>query len=101
MIIANIYYDENLVIEFDHFCSRDLKAAMPNIILQVKTDIKTTLQEINAADLSPELEALLEGQIVDVTDTKHKIRYLVSEYEIKFINSTFFVMNECDFRFAN
>jgi hypothetical protein len=79
---------------------------MPNIVLQVKTDIKTTLQEINAADLSPELEALLEGQIIDVTDTKHKIRYLVSEYKIKtvsikFTNLTFFVTNECDFRFAN
>lgn len=53
---------------------------MPNIVLQVKRDVKTTLQEVNAPELSPELETLLEGQITDLIDTKHKIRYLVSEY---------------------
>lgn len=52
---------------------------MPNIILQVKTDVKTTLREIDAPELSPELETLLEGQIADLIDTKHKIRYLVSK----------------------
>lgn len=60
---------------------RDLEAAMPNIILQVKTDVKTTLREINALELSSELETLLEGQIADLIDTKHKIRYLVSKYK--------------------
>lgn len=54
---------------------------MPNIILQVKTDVKTTLREVNAP-LSSELETLLEGQIADLIDTKHKIRYLVSKYKI-------------------
>lgn len=53
---------------------------MPNIVLQVKEDVKTTLREVDAPELSPELETLLEGQIADLIDTKHKIRYLVSKY---------------------
>lgn len=59
--------------------SRDLETAMPNIVLQVKTDVKATLREVSSPDLSPELETLLERQITDLIDTKHKIRYLVSE----------------------
>lgn len=54
---------------------------MPNIILQVKADVKATLEKINAPALSPELETLLEGQIADLIDTGHKIRYLVSKYK--------------------
>jgi len=57
---------------------------MPNIILQVKTDVKTTLREVNAPELSLELETLLEGQIADLIDTKHKIRYLVSKCKNRF-----------------
>lgn len=57
---------------------------MPNIVLQVKEDVKATLREVNAPELSPELETSLEGQITDLVDTKHKIRYLVSEYESEF-----------------
>lgn len=53
---------------------------MPNIVLQVKEDVKATLREVDAPELSPELETLLEGQIADLIDTKHKIRYLVSKY---------------------
>ncbi|EZA54345.1 T-complex protein 11-like protein 1 [Ooceraea biroi] len=73
----NIKQHLNVLLESVH-SNKDLEAAMPNIVLQVKTDVKTTLQEINAAEMSGELEALLEGQVVDVADTKHKIRYLVS-----------------------
>ncbi|XP_020278270.1 T-complex protein 11-like protein 1 isoform X2 [Pseudomyrmex gracilis] len=58
--------------------NKDLEAAMPNIILQVKADVKMTLREVSAPEMSPELETLLEGQITDLVDTKHKIRYLVS-----------------------
>lgn len=61
---------------------------MPNIVLQVKTDLKTTLHEINAASLSPEIETLLEGQILDLINPEHKIRHLISKYcigPIKFI----------------
>jgi len=57
-----------------------LEAAMPNIVLQVKEDVKATLREVDAPELSPELETLLEGQIADLIDTKHKIRYLISKY---------------------
>lgn len=67
-----------------YFSFRDLETAMQNIVLQVKTDVKATLREVNAPDLSPEVETLLEGQITDLIDTKHKIRYLVSEYNIKY-----------------
>ncbi|KYQ54507.1 T-complex protein 11-like protein 1, partial [Trachymyrmex zeteki] len=73
----NIKEHLNALLDSIH-SNKDLEAAIPNIILQVKTDVKTTLQEINAAELSPEFETLLEGQIADLIDTKHKIRYLVS-----------------------
>lgn len=58
---------------------RDLVTAMPNIVLQVKTDVKTTLQEVGASELSPELEALLEAQILEIAKPEHKIRHLVSK----------------------
>lgn len=61
---------------------RDLEAVMPNIILQVKADVKITLREVTAPEMSPELETLLERQIADLVDTKHKIRYLVSKCDI-------------------
>lgn len=67
----------NVLLDSVH-SNKDLETAMPNIVLQVKTDVKTTLREVNAPDLSPELETLLGGQISDLIDTKHKIRYLVS-----------------------
>ncbi|XP_039302319.1 T-complex protein 11-like protein 1 isoform X2 [Solenopsis invicta] len=73
----NIKKHLNALLDSVH-SNKDLEAAMPNIILQVKTDVKTTLQEVHAPELSPELETLLEGQINDLVDTKHKIRYLVS-----------------------
>ncbi|KAG5322453.1 T11L1 protein, partial [Pseudoatta argentina] len=73
----NIKEHLNALLDSVH-SNKDIEAAIPNIILQVKTDVKTTLQEINAAELLPELETLLEGQIADLIDPKHKIRYLVS-----------------------
>ncbi|XP_011633237.1 T-complex protein 11-like protein 1 isoform X1 [Pogonomyrmex barbatus] len=73
----NIKEHLNVLLDSVH-SNKDLEAAMPNIILQIKTDIKATLREVNASELSPELETLLEGQIADLIDTKHKIRYLVN-----------------------
>ncbi|XP_070523025.1 T-complex protein 11-like protein 1 isoform X3 [Cardiocondyla obscurior] len=73
----NIKEHLNALLDTVH-SNKDLEAVMPNIILQVKTDVKTTLREVNAPEMSPELETLLEGQITDLIDTKHKIRYLVS-----------------------
>ncbi|XP_011877290.1 PREDICTED: T-complex protein 11-like protein 1 isoform X2 [Vollenhovia emeryi] len=73
----NIKEHLNALLDSVH-SNKDLEAAMPNIILQVKTDVKTTLQEVNAPELSSEVETLLEGQIADLIDTKHKIRYLVN-----------------------
>lgn len=77
---------------------------MPNIVLQIKEDVKATLREVDASELSPELETLLEGQIADLVDTKHKIRYLVSKY-IKLYKHmtivTLWAMNKYRFRFAN
>ncbi|XP_033330985.1 T-complex protein 11-like protein 1 [Megalopta genalis] len=58
--------------------NKDLEVSMPNIILQVKTDVKTTLEEVGAGPLSPELETLLEGQISELVKPDHKIRHLIS-----------------------
>ena len=55
---------------------------MPNIVLQVKTDLKITLEEINATPLSSEIETLLKGQILDLINPEHKIRHLISKYYI-------------------
>ncbi|KAL6431863.1 hypothetical protein ACFW04_007371 [Cataglyphis niger] len=73
----NIKEHLNALLDSVH-SNKDLEAAMPNIVLQVKEDVKATLREVDAPELSPELETLLEGQIADLVDTKHKIRYLVS-----------------------
>lgn len=73
----NIKEHLNALLDSVH-SNKDLQTAMPNIVLQVKEDVKTTLREVNAPELSPELETLLEGQIADLVDTKHKIRYLIS-----------------------
>ncbi|XP_011259464.1 T-complex protein 11-like protein 1 isoform X2 [Camponotus floridanus] len=73
----NIKEHLNALLDSVH-SNKDLEAAMPNIVLQVKEDVKATLREVDAPELSPELETLLEGQIADLIDTKHKIRYLVS-----------------------
>ncbi|XP_028050230.1 T-complex protein 11-like protein 1 isoform X1 [Monomorium pharaonis] len=73
----NIKEHLNALLDSVH-SNKDLETAMPNIVLQVKTDVKTTLREVDAPELSSELETLLEGQIADLVDTKHKIRYLVS-----------------------
>ncbi|XP_029166692.1 T-complex protein 11-like protein 1 isoform X2 [Nylanderia fulva] len=73
----NIKEHLNALLDSVH-SNKDLEAVMPNIVLQVKEDVKTTLREVDAPELSPELETLLEGQIGDLIDTKHKIRYLVT-----------------------
>lgn len=83
-VLDNSFIHEVKINVFLLFCFfRDLETAMPNIVLQVKADVKATLREVSAPDLSSELETLLERQITDLVDTKHKIRYLVSEYKIK------------------
>lgn len=69
-----------------HIVNRDLEAVMPNIVLQVKTNVKTTLQEIGAIQLFQELETLLEGQIRDLVKPEHKIRHLISKYNIMNFN---------------
>lgn len=58
--------------------NKDLETVMPNIVLQVKTDLSTTLQDIGAAQLTPELETLLEGQILELMKPEHKIRHLIN-----------------------
>ena len=62
---------------------------MPNIVLQVKKDVSTTLKEVGAPELSPALETMLDGQIRDLVNEDHKIRHLVSKYLSRFhvINS--------------
>ncbi|KAG7204914.1 hypothetical protein KM043_005306 [Ampulex compressa] len=58
--------------------NKDLESVIPNIVVQVNTDLKTTLQEIGASELTPERETLLEGQILELTKPDHKIRNLIS-----------------------
>ncbi|XP_050497074.1 T-complex protein 11-like protein 1 isoform X4 [Bombus vancouverensis nearcticus] len=73
----NIKQHLNVLLDSVH-SNKDLETVMPNIVLQVKTDLKTTLHEINAASLSPEIETLLEGQILDLINPEHKIRHLIN-----------------------
>lgn len=56
-----------------------LKEVMPNIVIQVNQDIKMILNQIGAPELTKSVEAILEGQILDLVNEDHKIRHLVSE----------------------
>lgn len=73
----NIKQNLSVLLESVH-SNKDLEGVMPNILLQVKRDVKATLQEIGAPELSPEVETLLEGQIVDLINPGHKIRHLIN-----------------------
>ncbi|OAD55150.1 T-complex protein 11-like protein 1 [Eufriesea mexicana] len=74
----NIKQHLNVLLDSVH-SNKDLETIMPNIVLQVKMDLKTTLKEIGAAPLSLEMETLLEGQILDLINPEHKIRHLISK----------------------
>ncbi|XP_031836761.1 T-complex protein 11-like protein 1 isoform X2 [Nomia melanderi] len=73
----NIKQHLNVLLESVH-SNKDLEGLMLNIVLQVHTDVNTTLQQIGAAQLSAELETLLEGQILELVKPEHKIRHLIS-----------------------
>ncbi|XP_043516738.1 T-complex protein 11-like protein 1 isoform X1 [Frieseomelitta varia] len=73
----NIKQHLNVLLDSVH-SNKDLESIMPNIVLQVKTDLKVTLEEINATPLSSEIETLLEGQILDLINPEHKIRHLIN-----------------------
>lgn len=70
---------EDLTVLLDSVHSnKDLEKVMPNIVLQVIKDLKATLEEIGAGNLSTDLETSLEGQITDLIKPDHKIRSLVN-----------------------
>ncbi|CAD1476228.1 unnamed protein product, partial [Heterotrigona itama] len=73
----NIKQHLSVLLESVH-SNKDLESIIPNIVLQVKTDLKITLEEINAIPLSSEIETLLEGQILDLINPEHKIRHLIN-----------------------
>ncbi|PBC31744.1 T-complex protein 11-like protein 1 isoform X1 [Apis cerana] len=73
----NIKQHLNVLLDSVH-SNKDLETVMPNIVLQVKTDLETTLQEIGSTLLSIEMESLLEGQILDLINPGHKIRHLIN-----------------------
>lgn len=56
-----------------------LEKVMPNIVLQVKQDVKATLEEVGATELTSDVENILERQIMDLVQEDHKIRSLVSK----------------------
>ncbi|XP_046747863.1 T-complex protein 11-like protein 1 isoform X2 [Diprion similis] len=58
--------------------NEDLTTAMMNIVLQVTADVKETLKEVGASELSPELESLLSAQLIEIAKPDHKIRHLVN-----------------------
>ncbi|XP_015515522.2 T-complex protein 11-like protein 1 isoform X1 [Neodiprion lecontei] len=58
--------------------NEELATVMVNIVLQVTADVKETLKEIGASELSPELESLLSAQILEIAKPDHKIRNLVN-----------------------
>ncbi|XP_053973178.1 T-complex protein 11-like protein 1 isoform X2 [Hylaeus anthracinus] len=72
----NIKQHLNVLLESVH-SNKDLEIVMPNIVLQVKADVRTTLEEIGITHLSPELETLLEGQILELVKPENKIRHLI------------------------
>ncbi|XP_043483157.1 T-complex protein 11-like protein 1 isoform X1 [Leptopilina heterotoma] len=67
----------NVILESVH-SNKDLETVMPNVLLQVKADLKATLEEIGAPSMPPETETILDGQILDLVNPEHKIRYLVN-----------------------
>ncbi|XP_012350121.1 T-complex protein 11-like protein 1 isoform X1 [Apis florea] len=73
----NIKQHLNVLLDSVH-SNKDLETVMPNIVLQVKTDLETTLREIGFTLLSVEMESLLEGQILDLINPGHKIRHLIN-----------------------
>ncbi|XP_043788056.1 T-complex protein 11-like protein 1 isoform X3 [Apis laboriosa] len=73
----NIKQHLNVLLDSVH-SNKDLETVMPNIVLQVKTDLGTTLREIGSTLLSVEMESLLEGQILDLINPGHKIRHLIN-----------------------
>ena len=56
-----------------------MELVIPNVLMQVKVDVETTLKEIGAPPMSDEVKTMLEGQIIELIKPDHKIRYLVSE----------------------
>lgn len=73
----NVKQHVSILLESVH-SNEDLAAVMPNVVLQVTADVKTTLKEVGASELSAELESLLGAQILEIAKPDHKIRQLVS-----------------------
>ncbi|XP_051173039.1 T-complex protein 11-like protein 1 isoform X2 [Leptopilina boulardi] len=67
----------NVILESVH-SNKDLETVMPNVLVQVKADLKATLEEIGAPPMPSEIETILDGQILDLVNPEHKIRYLVN-----------------------
>ncbi|XP_012148037.2 T-complex protein 11-like protein 1 isoform X2 [Megachile rotundata] len=67
----------NVLLDTVH-SNKDLESIIPNVVLQIKMDLNATLQEIGSEPLTPQLETLLEGQILDLIKPDHKIRHLIS-----------------------
>ncbi|XP_012273619.1 T-complex protein 11-like protein 1 isoform X2 [Orussus abietinus] len=59
--------------------NRDLETVMQNVVLQVKSDIKTMVPaEYKTPELLENLETLIEGQMLDLKDPNHKLRRILS-----------------------
>lgn len=69
---------------------------MPNIVLQVKNDVAETLQTVGAAPMTKEIEAILEGQIMEMVKPDHKIRHLVCKYQMQITKMVFIELTKID-----
>lgn len=73
----NIKDHLNVILESVH-SNKDLETVIPNVLVQVKADLKSTLEDIGAPPMPPEIETILDGQILDLVNPDHKIRFLVN-----------------------
>ncbi|XP_058794679.1 T-complex protein 11-like protein 1 [Phymastichus coffea] len=61
--------------------SNDLEGVLPNVLIQVKSDIQKILQNSDDVTANPEFNnflSILEGQIIELHKHDHKIRQLVN-----------------------
>ncbi|XP_011296887.1 T-complex protein 11-like protein 1 isoform X2 [Fopius arisanus] len=73
----NVKEHLNILLDSVH-SNKALAEVMPNIVLQVREDVKATLSQVGAPQLTADVESILQGQIMDLVNEDHKIRQLVN-----------------------
>ncbi|XP_071452432.1 T-complex protein 11-like protein 1 isoform X2 [Hetaerina americana] len=63
----------------------DLEKILPNIADQVKKEVSDALKQNGIKQLSSEVESLMTGQILEVSNPDHRIRQLVKSRVLEFL----------------